>query len=237
MNDSFIGRVALPHAVTSGTMRGRRDQPDSPDASRKEHVSLMTGPEAATNSATRRLLGQPAVDAARALTLFDRLDPVDDGFLLGRWRGEELWTHHRLNGLLSAFGWYGKEFLPQGRAHPLIFRDSEGQVFPVDPMWMPASLALRLPALAGRIACSSAPLTRPLLKLLRTDEPCARVEYREYRGRRGAAMVYDRLTVTDMFRRIDDESLLGTMVTPATSDPFFFVLQRDRGAGEPGARP
>jgi hypothetical protein len=178
-----------------------------------------------TESATRRLFGSTVVGPVSALALFDRLEPVDAGFLQGLWQGEELWTGHRLNGLLSAFGWYGKAFLADRRAHPLIFTGADRR-FVVDPRPLPASIVLRMPGPAARLLREAAPLIKPMLEWFRTDEPRARVEVCEWRGKTGASMVYDTVPVTDMFRRIDDDSLLGMMVTREPSEPFFFVLQR-----------
>jgi hypothetical protein len=218
-------QVPLRRDVASGSMAGGRGC-----WVRKEHASHVTRSGAETASATQRLFGAAVVGSASAVALFDRLEPVNAGYLQGLWQGEELWTGHRLNGLLSAFGWYGKEFLAHQRAHPLVFTAAERR-FVFDPPPLPASIVLRMPAPAAWLMRRAAPLMKPILEWFRTDEPQARVELRECRGKTGASMVYTRLPVTDMFRRIDEDTLLGMMETES-SEPFFFVLRRvpgDRG--------
>src|SRR4051794_41975592 len=60
-----------------------------------------------------------AVD--EALAFYDGLPAVALGEMLGRWRGSGLPTGSPLDGLLEAYGWYGKEFLDAERVHPLLF--------------------------------------------------------------------------------------------------------------------
>lgn len=41
-------------------------------------------------------------------------------------------------------------------------------------------------------------------------------------------MVYDQLPVNDVFRRVDDDTVLGAMdMRGFSSSPYFFVLHRD----------
>ena len=47
--------------------------------------------------------------------------------MLGRWRGSGLPTGSPLDGLLEAYGWYGKEFLDAETVHPLLFGDRAGR--------------------------------------------------------------------------------------------------------------
>ena len=41
-------------------------------------------------------------------------------------------------------------------------------------------------------------------------------------------MIYDDQPIVDVFRRIDDDTLLGVMDLRGMPEPFFFVLERDR---------
>ena len=50
------------------------------------------------------------LDAGRATTedaleLFDSLEPVDVGFMIGNWKGEGFHTNHPMDGLLEAYHW------------------------------------------------------------------------------------------------------------------------------------
>jgi hypothetical protein len=183
-------------------------------------------PVSAVDSVVVRVFGAQRVAAHRALALFDRQDPVSAEDLPGLWRGEEIRTGHRLDGLLSTYGWYGKEFLPDGRAHPLVFADAAGGRFYAHPLPLSAPVVWRMPAAGVAVLRRSAPLLRPALKLCRTRAPQARVELRECRGKLGASMVYRHLPITDAFRRIDERTLLGMMITSEPAEPFFFLLQR-----------
>jgi hypothetical protein len=49
----------------------------------------------------------------------------------------------------------------------------------------------------------------------------------EYRGRTTAAMLYDDLPINDVFRKIDDNNVLGIMDLKGMAQPFFFRLARD----------
>jgi hypothetical protein len=106
------------------------------------------------------------------LDVFDRLPPVPAADLVGRWRGSELSTGHRLDGLLTAHGWYGKEVVDTETVHPLLFPDRAGVPRPVDPALAPLGLLRAHPWLArtapARIAFT---VVRPLLT---TRRPTAR---------------------------------------------------------------
>lgn len=159
-----------------------------------------------------------------ALALCDALPIVSIDTLIGRWRGTEVFTSHPLNGLLELFGWYGKEFIDQDQVHPLLFSDSHGQPFALDPQRLPVSLALKIPI--PRI-----PLLRQAFLAvsfaLRTKKPKARVRMIEYRSKVSASMIYDNLPIYDTFRLIDADTLLGIMDMKGVEQPFFFKLHRE----------
>jgi hypothetical protein len=159
-----------------------------------------------------------------ALNLFDALQCVDSNTLVGRWRGTEVATHHPLNGLLEACGWYGKDIIDCDRVQPLLFSDNHRSLFALDPQRLPVSLALRLPL----------PRTKlyhwVLLKVrfvFQTHKAKARVRMVEYRGKVSATILYDNLPICDTFRLIDINTLLGMMDMKGVEQPFFFKLHRD----------
>jgi hypothetical protein len=165
------------------------------------------------------------VDPAEALAYFDSLPTVDPEEMLGRWRGSGLVTGSPLDGLLEAYGWYGKEFLDDEAVHPLLFADRSGRPRPVDPTLMPISV---LRDYAGflqfwplRTALST---VRPLLY---TNKPKARLREVTHRGVVTAAMVYDTLPIIDVFRRVSDDVRLGAMDMRGLPAPYLFVLRRD----------
>jgi len=48
-----------------------------------------------------------------------------------------------------------------------------------------------------------------------------------YRGKTSATMSYDNLPINDVFRKVDDNTVLGIMDLKGMKQPFFFVLRRD----------
>jgi hypothetical protein len=168
-------------------------------------------------------------DAGEALGFFDGLPAVAVAEMHGRWRGSGLPTGSRLDGLLEAYGWYGKEFLDAETVHPLLFLDRAGHPRPVDPGLLPIGL------LRDRTDLAAHPLTvraftgmRPALF---TRKPKARLRAVEHRGLVTAAMIYDALPIIDVFRRVDPDTLLGVMDLRGLPAPFFFLLERDDSAG------
>ncbi|MFW3168534.1 GXWXG domain-containing protein [Geodermatophilus sp. CPCC 206100] len=159
------------------------------------------------------------------LALADRLPAVEPATLVGRWRGRELPTGSRLDGLLAAHHWYGKEVVDAETVHPLLFRDRAGVPRPVQPALAPLLLLRRVPGLARSAPARAAfAAVRPLL---RTGRPAARVRRVEHRGVLTAAIVYDRLPVVDAFRQVAPDVLLGLMDMRGLAEPFAFVLERD----------
>lgn len=160
----------------------------------------------------------------QALAWFDTAPPVAVDELTGRWRGSELPTGSPLDGLLEAYGWYGKEFVDAETAHPLLFGTASGPR-PVDPRLIPVSVLRTLPGLAHSTAARLAfTAVRPLLT---TRRPKARLRAVEHRGVVTAAMVYDALPIIDFFRWMDGRTVLGLMDLRGLPDPFFFLLQRE----------
>jgi hypothetical protein len=157
-----------------------------------------------------------------ALAACDALPPVSLAEVIGRWRGSGLPSGHPFDGMLEAFGWYGKAFLGAESAHPLLFGE-DGKLVSVDPRFLPVALATKLHLQSNRLAALA---FRAGEELLATTKPTARLRMTEYRGQLSATMLYDRLPINDVFRRIDADTLLGIMDYREFELPFFFVLRR-----------
>lgn len=170
---------------------------------------------------THRAGGAPE----EVLAVFDGLPPVPAPDMIGRWRGSGLPTGSRLDGLLEAYGWYGKEFSGPESVHPLLFRGRGGRPRPVDPAWIPLSL-LRDYAELARLWPVRTAFGR-LQPLLYTNQCKARLRTVEHRGVSTAAMVYDALPIIDVFRRIGPDVVLGAMDMRGLPAPFFFLLERE----------
>jgi hypothetical protein len=169
------------------------------------------------------------LDLSRALSVFDGQDPVPVEGMLGTWRGSEVPTGHPLDGILGPLGWYGKRFDGPDDVHPLVMTCADGALWSLDPAVVPIGLLVRRPAIAhlpgvGRVLR----LARPLVG---TRRPAARVRMTEYRGVTSATMCYDALPVHDVFRRIDEQTVLGVMDLRG-APPYVFLLER---AASPGS--
>ncbi len=162
-------------------------------------------------------------DAATALALFDALPAVTLEEMRGSWRGKGVPTGHPLDGMLERLGWRGKRFGDPEDAHPLVFERRSGEVFEVDPAFVPMGLLLR----HARWFRHTAVAFRLGSRLVRTRSPRARLRMTEFRGVVTATMIYDALPVQDGFRQVDADTRLGVMDLRGMTQPFVFVLRRD----------
>lgn len=159
------------------------------------------------------------------MAFFDACPPVSVSDMTGPWRGTGVPTGNPLDGLLEAFGWWGKRFLNADDVHPLVFESRGGSTFSVNPALMPMGLAAR----AGRLVRSQPGrvLGRAVIGLARTRRPAARLRMMEYRGVVTATMSYDALPINDHFRRVDEDTVIGIMDFRQIPEPFVFALRRD----------
>lgn len=172
----------------------------------------------------RSLIDAGRADYATALAAFDALDPVELDFMLGRWRGAGVHTGDPMDGLLEAYGWYGKQFIDPEQVHPLLFGSPETGLIPLEPRHMRIGLT-HLGFAKHPLTVRGFRLVRPLLK---ASGPAARLRRTEFRGKVSATMIYDSLPINDVFRRVDDDCVFGAMDFKGMPRPFFFVLHRDK---------
>ncbi|MGF1540356.1 MAG: DUF4334 domain-containing protein [Pleurocapsa sp.] len=169
------------------------------------------------------MVQQETTSTDAALNLFDQLDTVDLEFMMGRWKGSGFHTNHPLDGLLEAFNWYGKEFINPNCVHPLLFADHSDRIYKVNPHPTLTTIGFRLPIPKNEIL---KPLYNAMTKILKTEKSQARMRMMEYRQKISATMIYDHLPIHDIFRKVDNNTVLGLMDYKAIEQPFFFVLQR-----------
>ncbi|HYF20593.1 MAG TPA: DUF4334 domain-containing protein [Ramlibacter sp.] len=165
---------------------------------------------------------------ADALAFFDGLPPIECERLLGSWSGQGFASGHPLDGALEAIGWHGKRFDSVEAVHPLVFNGWDGSLVPLSarPLMPGLWLVLRWPWL------KRTPLLRVArfaLPAVRTSRAQARLRMLRHRGVLTAAMVYDHVPIIDVFRRVDDERVLGLMDLKGMREPFFFQLRREPG--------
>ncbi|GAA1724735.1 DUF4334 domain-containing protein [Microcella frigidaquae] len=185
----------------------------------------MTDPAAAHR--TLASLEQGAA-LSEALAFYDTLAPVAVPTMVGDWRGAGIPTGGPFDGLLENLGWHGKRFDSAESVHPLVFVGARGRLVNADPGRVPLGLAARHgQRFTGR---ATAIAFRALLPLLATRRPRARLRPVEYRGVTSAAMSYDQLPIIDVFRAVDDDTLVGAMDLRGLAEPYLFTLRRERPA-------
>ncbi|MEV0713185.1 DUF4334 domain-containing protein [Asanoa sp. NPDC050611] len=168
-----------------------------------------------------------------ALAFYDSLDTVSLDEMIGSWHGEGLATGHLLDGMLEHLGWRGKRFVGPNEAHPLIFDAGGGRRVGVNPAFVPLALIRHPRLLHAPFAERIFSVIRPLVS---TGKPKARLRLTEYRGVVTATMCYDALPIHDVFRKVDDDILVGAMDMRGLEKPFLFVLSREEPAGSGGNR-
>lgn len=71
-----------------------------------------------------------------------------------------------------------------------------------------------------------------LLPLLATSRSYARLRLTSYRGTESATMIYDNLPINDVFRMVDEDTVMGVMDRKGSDQPFFFILRREHEADQ-----
>jgi hypothetical protein len=155
-----------------------------------------------------------------ALAYFDGLAPVEVETMIGDWQGTEIITGHPMEGMLAATRWFGKSFVSADAVHPLVHRGFGGRRLNVNPALLPMKLGLKLPL---RVVTALFTVLQPFLG---TGHPRARLRMIKHRGKQTTAMVYDAKPIIDVFRKIDDDTVLGLMDQRDDKAPFFFQLSR-----------
>ncbi|AWA49507.1 DUF4334 domain-containing protein [Acinetobacter junii] len=164
------------------------------------------------------------MDTQEMINYFDHLESIDCEFMHGQWKGLEVITGHPMNGLLDKANWYGKKFIDDETVFPLVLLNPKSSnLFSTDPKWLPLGLDLSL------LKSKSKYLVRGL-RLLKTDKSKARLRMVEFRGKSSATMIYDEKPINDVFRRIDQNTVLGWMDLKDQAQPYFFTLIREEGS-------
>lgn len=159
---------------------------------------------------------------AEAEAFYLRLGPVSPGVLRGFWRGRPVDTGHPYDAILRASSWIGKEFLDDESVHPLIHDGAFGR-YRLDPGRAPLALARR----AGLAHWPGAsPAFRLIGPLLGTSRSRARLRTVRDGDLETAAMIYDQRPIIDVFRRVDDATVMGRMDEKDAPRPAYFLLTR-----------
>jgi hypothetical protein len=149
--------------------------------------------------------------------------------MTGLWRGTEIPSGHPMDGLLSLAPWFGKRFYDEENAAPLIMRDKQGRLYSADPDRL-IKYAKLLSLVPNKPAGIDPNLFDPFLKIFRTAKRRSRLREIRYRGVLTTAMIYDHLEIIDVFRKIDDNTVMGVMDFKGDmhNKGYFFFLKRQR---------
>lgn len=156
-----------------------------------------------------------------AQAIFDNLESASLDFMYGRWYGWECLTGHPMEGMLEASGWYGKWFEDAENVHPLLLLTSNKKsLYAVNPALVFVFTRLNLPL--GLIKLLSG-LAKPFIQTRRSR---ARLRMTEYKGKLSATMCYDQLPIHDIFRKVDNQTVMGLMDNKADQQAYFFFLRK-----------
>lgn len=170
---------------------------------------------------TEQLLKARKATTEEATEIYDALPPVDLEFMKGRWKGFEIITGHKIEGLLENSGWYGKLFEDEENVHPLLISSlNKKRLFAINPLLVPLGINFpKHPILKTMMA-----ILKPIIQ---TKKSKARMRMIAYRGKLSGTMVYDEKKINDHFAKIDEQTMLGLMDWKGSEKPYFFVLERD----------
>ena len=168
-------------------------------------------------------LAKKRISQEEAFEFFDSLDTVNLEDTYGLWKGEELKTGHPMEGLLTASSWYGKKFIDNEHVHPLVFQKEDGFLFAGNPGRV--SLDPILSKLPKTYVSLFMKLARPFII---TKKSRARLRLVDYRGKASASMIYDQKPIIDIFRKVDEDTMLGVMDIKnfPSEKSYFFYLKR-----------
>lgn len=173
-----------------------------------------------------------------AFKVYDSLEPVSIDFMIGKWKGSELKAGHIMEGILTIAPWHGKVFYDAEKVTPLLFDDKKGHEYAVNPRKI-LSLTNCKPLFnfarkfAQRVINEEVKFNKYkfdwFYKIFKTNYPYARLRQIEYRGKVSAAMVYDELAIIDIFRKLDENTVLGVMDFKGKlgKSSYFFMLERE----------
>jgi hypothetical protein len=88
-----------------------------------------------------RLAASDDVKIVSLQQLFDELEPIDVGFMLGAWDGGVFKTGHPGESQLTQLGWVGKTFHGLNDVDPIMTRDAKGERV-ANPMMGKATLRM-----------------------------------------------------------------------------------------------
>ncbi|KAG2735857.1 hypothetical protein G9P44_002071 [Scheffersomyces stipitis] len=152
-----------------------------------------------------------------AFEVFDSLPPASVEDLVGwKLKGYEVITGHPLEGLLSANGWFGKEFYDANNGQPLLIynsdKDDGEDVYACDPLALFESLNQGKP-IRGNTS-------------LKAEASRCRLKTIVFRGATTVSMFYDQVPINDTFKKVDENTFFGYMDHKDAPLPYFFVLEK-----------
>lgn len=222
MKNLIQNKKITEHKIINSTTNSNSNQSNKTIRSKK----LNTPKETVQNvQIFREMRAKERNTREEAFRLYDALEPVSIEFMFGSWKGSGFLTGHTMDGALETFFWYGKSFEDAENVHPLVFQSLTKKKFKVNPGLMPVRLATLIPSRKIKFLGYIFLLIRFLFQ---TSKSKARLRMTEFRGKLSATMTYDQLPIHDVFRKVDENTVLGCMDYKGMKEFFFFVLERER---------
>lgn len=173
-----------------------------------------------------KLLKRKDVTQKEAFAFFDSLQEADISLFHGKWKGKELTTGHPMDGLLKSTNWYGKYFVDEENAYPLLFQKGNKKLFAANPGCLPLK---QFEHVNRRIVSVIFKLVTPFIQ---TKKSSARLREIQYRGKITTAMIYDQKPFFDIFGMVDKDTMLGISDLKWEHElGYFFVIERTKGEG------
>ena len=184
-------------------------------------------------------LGGTHFSASQVYAFFDTLPPVELDFMVGRWRAAAVPTNNLQDGNLAVLDFYGKRFHGAGNNYevdPLFCWSGDNLVMLASPPYFTMKTNPYM------VPSTSTPFRREVfhkinqltvLKCCTTKKPQAHTMIAEHRGVYTTAMVYDELPMLDVFRKVDENTILLVFILKGFSDSAddtsspFLSLTRD----------
>jgi|SRR5690625_3409892 len=163
------------------------------------------------------------ISQREAFAFFDSLEPINITGMVGIWKGQELKTGHPMEGILEAANWYGKVFEDKDHVFPLVFETSSHKLYAGNPG------KIYFKNLQKNLSPKAVSVLFPIISpFIKTKKSKARLRMMNYRGKTTAAMFYDQLAIIDVFRKVDDDTVMGIMDCKHDSSDksFFFILEK-----------
>lgn len=152
------------------------------------------------------------IEVAQIAAVFDQLKPISPEFLIGKWKGFSFDTGHPAHRILDTLKWAGKDYRSVDDVDPIMIYDDSGK-----RSWYSEYGHARVSSELQGIPVQGYAADRSQIREVK------------FHGTVSAAMIYDKFPIIDVFKYVDDNTVLGAMDSkdfPADAGEYYFYLKR-----------